>query len=246
MGKKGVRQWSLIVAVLIVGLVIGYATGINRISGLQEQVEGLEAEVAERDETISGLQSSISEKDREISAFEAQVKELEGELAEKDSTIAELSARIEELERLPETKVLGIYFSPRGGCEEQVIYWINRANSSIHILIYSFTLDSISDALIEAHNRGIEVKVVFEKGQITEYSEYPKLKEATVSVRNDTNPRLMHHKVMIVDEVIVLTGSFNWSKSGEERNNENLIVIQSINIASVYEAEFQRIWEISE
>lgn len=143
------------------------------------------------------------------------------------------------------TPVLGVYFSPEGGCEDLVIYWISRANVSIHVLIYSFTLDSIGDALINAHERGVEVLVVFEKGQISKYSEYPRLKEAGISVRNDTNPAYMHDKVAIIDGVIVLTGSFNWSRSAEERNNENLIVIRSTLIASIYEAEFQRIWSES-
>ena len=56
-----------------------------------------------------------------------------------------------------------VYFSPNGGCEKKLIYWFNKANFSIHIMIYSFTLDNISEALIAAHKRGIEVKVVFEK-----------------------------------------------------------------------------------
>jgi len=143
------------------------------------------------------------------------------------------------------TGVMGVYFSPKGGCESQVIYWISRANVSIHILIYSFTLDSIGDALINASSRGADVKIVFEKSQISIYSEYNRLKTAGIPVRNDTNPDLMHDKVMIVDGTIVLTGSFNWSASAENDNNENLIIINSTFIASIYATEFQKIWNQS-
>ena len=92
---------------------------------------------------------------------------------------------------------------------------------------------------------GVEVKVVFERNQITRYSEYQKLRAAGIPVRNDTNPGYMHDKVMIIDGVIVLTGSFNWSMHAEKVNNENLIIIKSLYVASVYEEEFHRIWNSS-
>ena len=80
---------------------------------------------------------------------------------------------------------------------------------------------------------------------MTKHSEYQKLKAAGVPVRNDTNPGLMHNKVMIIDGKIVLTGSFNWSVSAEKKNNENLIVIRSLYVARVYEEEFDKIWNNS-
>jgi phosphatidylserine/phosphatidylglycerophosphate/cardiolipin synthase-like enzyme len=138
-----------------------------------------------------------------------------------------------------------VYFSPRGGCENQVINWINKANSSIHVLIYSFTLDSVGNALIEAHGRHIEVKIVFEKGQIGQSSEYQRLRNSAVDVRNDTNPSYMHDKIMIVDGKIVLTGSFNWSNNAENENNENLLIIINTSLATTYENEFQKIWNSS-
>jgi len=141
-----------------------------------------------------------------------------------------------------EPQIIGVYFSPDGGCESAVLNWIGKANSTIHVLIYSFTLDSIGNALIDAHERGVEVKVVFEKSQISQYSEYNRLRNAGVSVRNDTNPDLMHNKVMIVDSSTVLTGSFNWSTNAQESNNENLVVISSRPVANSFEIDFQTIW----
>ncbi len=143
----------------------------------------------------------------------------------------------------PSIEILGVYFSPKGGCAEQIIYWINRANISIHVLIYSFTLSNIADALIDAKNRGVDVKIVFEKSQINQYSQYFRLVNAGVGVRNDTNPDYMHNKVAIIDGVIVLTGSYNWSSSAENSNNENLIIIKGVHIAREYENAFNGIWE---
>ena len=61
-------------------------------------------------------------------------------------------------------------------------------------------------------------------------------------VRVGSNPWLMHHKVMIVDGRIVVTGSYNWSWSAENRNDENLIVIMDEDIAREFEEEFMRVW----
>ncbi|MCJ7425276.1 phospholipase D-like domain-containing protein [Candidatus Bathyarchaeota archaeon] len=142
-----------------------------------------------------------------------------------------------------DSTISSVNFSPNGGCENQVVSWINRANSSIHVLTYSFTLDSVRNALIDAYNRNISIGIVFEHDNIAgSGSEYQNLKNAGIDVRSDTGSGYMHDKVMIVDGKVVLTGSFNWSSNAENENNENLVVITSDNIAAVYENEFQKIW----
>ena len=187
-------------------------------------------------------EAPLEELKQQIMKLEEENRELRKWL---QGNITIYKEKIDRLQSQINITILRIYYSPRGGCESQVIKWIRRANNTIHVLIYSFTLDSISDALIEAHNRGVEVKVIFEKNQITRYSEYQKLKAAGIQVRNDTNPAYMHDKVMIIDGIIVLTGSFNWSAHAERENNENLIVIRSIYVASIYEEEFNKIWDKS-
>lgn len=221
MGKK-TRILSpcliLVIFALSAGLVIGNYLSEARYKG---EIERLNRHIEELKERINTLQVWL------------------------DGNITTYQDYISELERNLRIEILGVYFSPKGGCENAIIEWISRANKSIHILIYSFTLDSISDAIIDAYERGVDVKIVFEQEQITQYSEYWKLKEVGVPVRNDTNPYSMHNKVMIVDEEIVITGSYNWSSSAENRNNENMIVIRSREIAEIYEGEFEKIWEES-
>ena len=89
------------------------------------------------------------------------------------------------------------------------MYWIDRANKTIYVAIYSFTHDEIGDALARARERGIDTKVIFEEEQISKYSEYWKIKISGVQVANNTNPYYMHNKFAVIDEYIVLTGSFN-------------------------------------
>jgi len=227
--------------IIFVCLLIGYGLGSSQVD-----VSQYKKEIDELVSQVSNLQETLNQKISQITSKDSTIHNLQTQLQEKDQLISSLQNQISDLEHKLNLKILGVYFSPKGQCEEQLLYWINRANTSIHILIYSFTLDSISDALIEAHNRGVDVKVVFEKQQISQYSEYQKLKAAGIEVRNDTNPKLMHDKIMIVDGIIVITGSYNYSTNAEEYNNENIIIILSDNIAAIYEQEFEKIWKQSE
>ncbi len=134
-------------------------------------------------------------------------------------------------------------FSPGGNCVSLVVKWIDHANSSVHVLIYSFTLDAIRDSLIAAKNRGVDVKVVIERSNANEKgAEYQNLKNVGVDIRLSTNSGLMHDKVAIIDGHIILTGSYNWSAAANTSNNENLVVIDSANWASAFEMQFQQVY----
>lgn len=181
----------------------------------------------------------------EIAILESEIAILQSDYAELDILYDTLLVDYTELELLLEIEILDVYFSPNGGAASQVVDWIDRANETIHVLIYSFTNDNIGDAVVRAHKRGVEIKVVFEKSQVSQYSEYMKLRTAGVLVRNDTNSGLMHHKVAVIDSYIILTGSFNWSANAEDHNNENLMVIRSENLVTTFEEEFLKIWSSS-
>jgi len=256
-----VRSFIKYVIVAFVCLFIGFGLGASSIDvpRYEKEIESLTSQVSNLQETLDQKLSQIADLQSQIISKDSLIQKLQTKLQEKNSTIQELQSQITEKEQFISSlqnqisdlkqqlnlKILGVYFSPNGECEEQLLYWISRANVSIHILIYSFTLDSISDALIEAHDRGVDVKVVFEKQQITRYSEYQKLKAAGIEVRNDTNSAYMHDKIMIIDGIIVITGSYNYSTRAEKFNNENLIIILSDDVANIYEQEFEKIWEQS-
>lgn len=229
--QKSKTLSALIVVAFVVGIGLGYSAG---------------ASVPEQ--RIRDLETQSAQNNFQIQTLTAQRSQLQGWLTGNVSLLQKTMAEQDRLETWlagNKTSFLGIYFSPNGGCKDQVISWINRANISVHVLIYSFTLDDVSDALMAARQRGVEVRIVFEKSQISQYSEYQKLRAAGIPVRNDTNSYSMHNKVMIIDGEIVLTGSFNWSAAAENENDENLIIIKSIPIAAIYEKEFTKIWNQS-
>ena len=139
--------------------------------------------------------------------------------------------------------VISVCFSPNGNCGATVAYWISRANSTIHIEIYDFTLNQISDALVNASraNPRLSIEVVWDDSMAHgKGSEYNVLLGAGISIHLDTRSGVMHDKVAIIDDHIVLTGSFNWSNAANQVNRENLIVIDSTAIAALYEVDFQQ------
>ena len=140
-----------------------------------------------------------------------------------------------------------VYFCPEDNCEQHLLETLNLAKKSVHFLTYSFTLDDIEQKMVELHGNGVDVKGVFEDQENSEkYSAYFPMKKAGIDVRIDANPALMHNKITIIDREIVMTGSMNYSTNGNTRNNENLIIIKSKELAAKYEGDFQKIYAESE
>ncbi len=138
--------------------------------------------------------------------------------------------------------ILDVCFAKVAQCDTVVIRWINAANRSIYVEMYSFTSDGIRDALIAAHNRGIDLKIVVDSSEAGgQGAEYATLKAAGINILLDGNSGLLHDKVAIIDNATVLTGSYNWSAAAENSNDENLVVLQSQPVTNEYMAEFNRI-----
>ena len=139
-----------------------------------------------------------------------------------------------------------IYFSPEDKAANRIIELIQAAQESIDFLAYSFTSTDIGDAMVERSQAGITVKGVMDDGQFktSQATEYDPLIQAGLDVRLDGNLNgLMHHKVIIIDKKIVVTGSYNFTESAETTNDENVVIIFSPQIAEEYTEEFQRVYQ---
>lgn len=137
-------------------------------------------------------------------------------------------------------------FCPQDACESELIEQIDSAQKSIHCAVYLFTLEDVREAIIRAEERGVDVKLVLEtQDSESEWSQYPSLRDK-VDVRLDGNQYLMHNKYCVFDGKIVWTGSYNWSKSGSERNNENVVILEDSKIAEEYESDFERLYMLAE
>lgn len=138
---------------------------------------------------------------------------------------------------------LSAYFCPADDCRGAIITELDAATTSIQMTMFSLTDDAVGDALVRAAERGVEVRVLLELGQISKYSEAPKLVAAGISVRQDTNSGYMHNKYLVIDGSTVMTGSVNYSANGFDENNENLLIINNNPaLAAWYSADFERIY----
>lgn len=118
---------------------------------------------------------------------------------------------------------------------------LNRVESSVRFLIFSFTLDDFGTALVDAIRRGASVEGVFERqGGLTQFSELGRLYCNGAQVRTDGNSFLLHHKAFIIDEQTVIISSANFSANAFERNNENILIINSPQIAGLFMQEWRR------
>ena len=135
------------------------------------------------------------------------------------------------------------YFSPDDGVQDALLNVISNADDSIIFMAYSFTSDKLAKALIDRAEHGIMVAGVMDAEQIKSNTggEYDTLREAGILVTQDGIPGQMHHKVIIIDEKIVVTGSYNFSGNAEKRNDENVLILYSPDLARQYLQEYGRI-----
>ena len=140
-----------------------------------------------------------------------------------------------------------VYFSPNGGCSDAIIKQIDNSKSEILVQAYSFTSTTIAKALIEAHKRGVKVEAILDKSQKTQkYSGATFLANSRIPTFIDSAHAIAHNKIMIIDGKTVITGSFNFTKAAESKNAENLLIIQSPELAKLYTENWRHHREHSE
>lgn len=136
------------------------------------------------------------------------------------------------------------YFSPDDGVQTRLMELLESARESIHFLAFSFTADPLGEAMRNRAAAGVTVSGVMEAEQVASNTgtEYDPFLQSGMDVLLDMNTGLMHHKVIVIDESIVVTGSYNFSSSAEERNDENLVIIHNPEVARVFMNEYQRVY----
>ena len=136
-----------------------------------------------------------------------------------------------------------ILFAAEDKVIDHLIPLVEGAQKDIRFMAFSFTHEKLGQAVLARAKAGVDVKGIFEtRGSETQYSELPPFYCAGLSVRQDGNPDTFHHKVFIIDDQIVVTGSLNFSQNADESNDENTVVLTNRDIAALYLQEFDRRW----
>jgi phosphatidylserine/phosphatidylglycerophosphate/cardiolipin synthase-like enzyme len=142
-----------------------------------------------------------------------------------------------KLGRILETNV---HFSPKGGCQDALVQEIRKAHKEILVQAYSFTADPLTFALVDAKKRGVKVDVLLDRSnEVEKYSDLHILLEQGLDPLIDAEHAIAHNKVMIIDQKVVATGSFNFTKQAEGENAENLLILKNnTELVQRYRANF--------
>ena len=136
-----------------------------------------------------------------------------------------------------------VYFSPDDHVLQRLLSLVAAAEESIEFLAFAFTSDPLAEALIAREADGVRVRGVIERGQADNSgSDFGELVIAGLDIRLDANQNKMHHKVILIDGELVVTGSYNFSRNAEEKNDENVLILHSDDITQQYLLEFERIY----
>lgn len=143
---------------------------------------------------------------------------------------------------------VSIIFAPETDEISALIAEVEGAAQSIRFMTFVFSLDELAEAMLsQAASRSVTLEGVFEnRNSLASWSQLPALHCAGAAVRQDGNRYVLHHKVIIIDDHTVITGSFNFSRSAAKNNDENIVIVRNAAIAELYLQEWQRIWDSAE
>ena len=150
----------------------------------------------------------------------------------------------------PESAAISVYFTDpqaaqagdqRGGPDEILAQAIAAAQTSVDMAMFNLSLPSIRDALLDAFNRGVAVRLVVDSETYND-AVSERLRAAGIAVISDRRPELMHNKFTVLDGQEVWTGSLNLSTGGTYSDYNNLVRIRSTRLAQDYTAEFEEMF----
>jgi phosphatidylserine/phosphatidylglycerophosphate/cardiolipin synthase-like enzyme len=138
-----------------------------------------------------------------------------------------------------------VFFSRRDQPQQAIIQALGAAKSTILVAMYTFTDSQLGQALIDAHARGVQVTVYLDRSQAGErYSQAQAIAAAGIPVRISNNPHIMHNKFAVLDDAVVITGSYNWTHAADVDNDENLLILRDPQLAAAYKQRFSELWEM--
>ncbi len=136
------------------------------------------------------------------------------------------------------------FFSPGDKCRHAIVGMLQRCRTSVDICVFTITDDRISDAIVKARNRGVAIRIISDNDKAEDLgSDIKRFEHVGIDVAIDQTDHHMHHKFAIFDGGITLTGSYNWTRSAAEYNQENILVMHDPRIAMRFQAEFDKLWK---
>lgn len=138
-----------------------------------------------------------------------------------------------------------VYFSPKDKSSIRIVQLIKEAKTYIYIPTFLITHANIANELINAKNRGVDVRIIIDANSTsTRNSKHGLLRRSGILLKTENYAGKLHAKTMIIDDKYLITGSMNFSNSGENKNDENLLIIKNSKIAKAHKNFFLYLWTI--
>ena len=138
-----------------------------------------------------------------------------------------------------------VYFSPQDKSSVRIIELINGAKNYIYVPTFLITHKGISDALINARKRNVDVRLIIDANSVnTRNTRHKLLKDSGILLKAENYAGKLHSKTMIIDDEYLILGSMNFSNSGENKNDENMLVIKNSAFAKNYKEFFMYLWKV--
>lgn len=152
--------------------------------------------------------------------------------------------RTKNIVNLSNTTKIKVLFSPQDNIiSNEIIPLIDSAKKYIYISIFFITHKEIQQSLINAHKRGVEIKIINDATNAhSKHTIHKALRTAGIKVKTENYAGKMHSKTMIIDNEISVIGSLNYTKNGNNKNDENVVVIYNEEIAKYMQSTFMYLW----
>jgi len=135
------------------------------------------------------------------------------------------------------------YFSPGHECRDALIDLCQRAKQSIDVCVFTITDNRLSAALLAAHKRDVAVRIISDDDKSGDLgSDVHELKAQGLAVKLDTSPFHMHHKFALFDQRVLVNGSFNWTRSASDKNQENIMLLSDAGLIAQCAEKFEQLW----
>lgn len=157
--------------------------------------------------------------------------------------LEKISKVIDNFRQSQSVSITEAHFSPGEDCRRQLLDLLVAARKTLDISVFTISDDRLSDAIIAAHKRGIQVRLITDNDKaLDQGSDIARLIAYGVDVRMDNTANHMHHKFAVVDKRILVNGSFNWTRSATDYNQENILVTNEPKLVAAYFSEFESLW----
>lgn len=137
-----------------------------------------------------------------------------------------------------------VHFSPGDDCRRKIIDVLHGAKRTIAICVFTISDDRISEQILRAHQRAVDVRIITDNDKANDKgSDVDTLRQQGLAVRQDRSSNHMHHKFAVIDQQLLINGSFNWTRSASDRNQENILVTVEPQAVQVFQAKFEELWD---